>query len=76
MIEPTIEKIIIEKTLSGINLEFLLTDSTSQIFTDLDNLVIECENTKSLLKSFSTGFNSNNIPSGEVLKSVSKLLNK
>lgn len=76
MIEPTIEKIIIEKTPSGINLEFQFEDKRTHILTDLNKVEMKCENIKNLLTEFSVRFDSSNIPKGEVLKAVSKLLNK
>lgn len=76
MIEPTIEKIIIEKTPSGINLEFQFEDKRTHILTDLNKVEMKCENIKNLLTEFSVGFNPNNPISDTVMKNVSKLLNK
>lgn len=74
MENPTINKIIIEKTDSGINIEFTLTDDTKQIMTDLDKIELKCDNSNILLTEFSVFFNTPKPISDEVSKNLKKLL--
>lgn len=74
--KANINKIVIEKTDKGIDIEFIFTNDIKYHLTDLNQVELKCENNDLLLTEFSTHLNSPRNIHEEVLKELSELLNK
>jgi len=76
MDNPTINKITIEKTKTGINVEFTLTDGSTHIHTDLSNISLSCNNSKHFLNSWGTTIDHSIEKNNQITKSIIKMMDK
>jgi hypothetical protein len=76
MEEPTIKKITLEKTKTGVNLEFTLSNGKTHIHTDLSNVILHCENSRHFLNSWSSTCDHNIEKNNQIIESIIKIMDK